>query len=164
MSDTAKPLVGILMGSESDWDVMRHAPLTLDRFGVPHESRVLSAHRTPDKATEYARTAADRGLQTIIAGAGGAAHLAGVLAAHTPLPVLGVPMMGWALNGLDALLATVMMPKGIPVGTLAIGKAGAINAALFAVRMMALHDPDLAEKLRAFHEEETRKIEAIVLE
>lgn len=164
MSDTAKPQVGILMGSDSDWDVMRHAPLTLDRFGVSHESRVLSAHRTPDLATEYARGAADRGLQAIIAGAGGAAHLAGVLAAHTPLPVLGVPMMGWALNGLDALLATVMMPKGVPVGTLAIGKAGAINAALLTVRMMALHDQRLAEKLRAFHEEETRKIEAIVLE
>lgn len=163
MSENNQPLVGILMGSESDWDVMCHAPKTLDRFGVSHESRVLSAHRTPEAACDYARTAADRGMQAIIAGAGGAAHLAGVLAAHTPLPVFGVPMMGWALNGLDALLATVMMPKGVPVATLAIGKAGAINAGLMVVRMLALHDAELADKLRAFHEEETRKIEAIEL-
>lgn len=155
--------VGILMGSDSDWDTMRHAPKTLDRFGILNESRVLSAHRTPDLACEYARTAQERGLKAIIAGAGGAAHLAGVLAAHTPLPVLGVPMMGWALNGMDALLATVQMPKGVPVATFAIGKAGAINAALFVVRMLAVEDPEMAKKLRKFQEDETRKVMEIEL-
>lgn len=164
MSNTDKPLVGILMGSESDWDTMCHAPKTLNRFGIANESRVLSAHRSPDLAAEYAKTAADRGLQAIIAGAGGAAHLAGVLAAHTPLPVLGVPMLGWSVDGLDALLSTVQMPKGVPVGTFAIGKAGAINAALFTVRMLSLHDPELAAKLKAFHEEEAQKIANTVLE
>lgn len=163
MSDS-KPRVGILMGSQSDWDTMRHAPLTLDRFGVANEYRVLSAHRSPDLAAEYAKTAKDRGLQLIIAAAGGAAHLAGVIAAHTPLPVLGVPMLGWSLNGLDALLATVQMPKGIPVGTLAIGKAGAINAALLAVRTLALHDEELATKLAQFHADEAQKIADTVLE
>ncbi len=158
-----QPLVGILMGSDSDWDTMKHAPRTLDRFGVSNESRVLSAHRTPDLACEYARTAADRGLQIIIAAAGGAAHLAGVVAAHTLLPVLGVPMKGWSLDGLDALLSTVQMPKGVPVGTLAIGKAGAINAALLSVRILALGRPDLQDRLREFYEEETRKIAAIEL-
>ena len=158
-----QPLVGILMGSDSDWDTMKHAPRTLDRFGVSNESRVLSAHRTPELACEYARTAADRGLQIIIAAAGGAAHLAGVVAAHTLLPVLGVPMKGWSLDGLDALLSTVQMPKGVPVGTLAIGKAGAINAALLSVRILSLGRPDLQERLREFYEEETRKIAAIEL-
>ena len=162
MADT-RPLVGILMGSVSDWDVMRAAPETLDRFGVANEYRVASAHRTPELATEYARTAVDRGLEVVIAAAGGAAHLAGVIAAHTPLPVLGVPLVGWALDGLDALLATVQMPKGVPVGTLAIGKAGAINAALLAVRILALNRPELAEKLRRFQEEETRKVTEIEL-
>jgi len=162
MSD-ATPLVAVIMGSESDWDTMRHAHETLDRFGVPHECRVMSAHRTPDLATEYAKGAEERGLKVIIAGAGGAAHLAGVVAAHTPLPVLGVPMMGWALNGLDALLATVQMPGGVPVGTLAIGKAGAKNAALFAVRILALGDAGLREELRRYHEEETRKVMEIEL-
>ena len=162
MSD-ATPLVAVIMGSESDWDTMRHAHQTLDRFSVPHECRVMSAHRTPDLATEYAKGAEERGLKGIIAGAGGAAHLAGVVAAHTPLPVLGVPMMGWALNGLDALLATVQMPGGVPVGTLAIGKAGAKNAALFAVRILALGDAGLREELRRYHEEETRKVMEIEL-
>jgi 5-(carboxyamino)imidazole ribonucleotide mutase len=162
MSD-ATPLVAVIMGSESDWDTMRHAHQTLDRFSVPHECRVMSAHRTPDLATEYAKGAEERGLKVIIAGAGGAAHLAGVVAAHTPLPVLGVPMMGWALNGLDALLATVQMPGGVPVGTLAIGKAGAKNAALFAVRILALGDAGLREELRRYHEEETRKVMEIEL-
>ena len=162
MSD-ATPLVAVIMGSESDWDTMRHAHQTLDRFSVPHECRVMSAHRTPDLATEYAKGAEERGLKVIIAGAGGAAHLAGVVAAHTPLPVLGVPMMGWALNGLDALLATVQMPGGVPVGTLAIGKAGAKNAALFAVRILALGDAGLREELRRYHEEETRKVMAVKL-
>ncbi len=160
----SKPLVGILMGSESDWDTMRHAPLTLDRFGVANESRVASAHRSPELATAYARGAKGRGLQVIIAAAGGAAHLAGVIAAHTPLPVFGVPMLGWSLNGLDALLSTAQMPKGVPVGTLAIGKAGAINAALLAIRVLSLHDPELAAKLEQFHEDEAQKIANTVLE
>lgn len=163
MTETTPPLVGVIMGSQSDWDTMRHAHETLDRFSVPHECRVVSAHRTPDLATEYAKGAAGRGLRVIIAGAGGAAHLAGVVAAHTPLPVLGVPMMGWALNGMDALLATVQMPGGVPVGTLSIGKAGATNAALFAVRILALGDAELADELRRFHEEERRKILEIEL-
>lgn len=157
------PLVNIIMGSQSDWDVMRHAPQTLDRFGIAHESRVLSAHRTPAAATEYAGSAVDRGVEVIIAGAGGAAHLAGVVAAHTPLPVLGVPLKGWALDGLDALFSTVQMPRGVPVATFAIGKAGAVNAALFAVRLLALSRPELADALRRFHEEQTREVLAIEL-
>jgi 5-(carboxyamino)imidazole ribonucleotide mutase len=158
MSQTAEAQVSIIMGSQSDWDTMRHAHEMLDRFDVPHECRVISAHRTPDLASDYAKSAAGRGVRVIVAGAGGAAHLAGVVAAHTPLPVLGVPMLGWALNGMDALLATVQMPGGVPVGTLSIGKAGAKNAALFAVRILALEDAELREKLRRFHEEETRKV------
>lgn len=164
MSNDSKPLVGILMGSDSDWKVMRAAPQTLNRFGVGNEYRVASAHRTPELATDYARSAKERGLEILIAAAGGAAHLAGVVAAHTRLPVLGVPLSGWALDGLDALLATVQMPKGVPVGTLAIGKAGAINAALLAVRILALSRPELDDKLRRFYEEETRKVMAIELE
>ena len=152
------PKVGILMGSESDWDTMRHCPVTLDKFGVPSEARVLSAHRTPGPAMEYALTAQERGIQVLIAAAGGAAHLAGVVAAHTGLPVLGVPMKGWSLDGLDALLSTVQMPRGVPVGTLAIGKAGAVNAALLAIRILSLGDPELAEKLRKFHRDEQAKI------
>ena len=163
MNQDPRPLVGILMGSDSDLGVMRAAPETLERFGVSHEYRVASAHRTPDLATAYARDAAGRGIEVIIGAAGGAAHLAGVLAAHTQLPVLGVPLVGWALDGLDALLATVQMPKGVPVGTLAIGKAGAINAALLAVRILALSRPELGEKLRRFQEEETRKVMEIEL-
>jgi 5-(carboxyamino)imidazole ribonucleotide mutase len=151
------------MGSQSDWDTMQHCPATLKNFGVAHECRVISAHRTPDLAAEYTRGAADRGLRVIIAAAGGAAHLAGVVAAHTLLPVLGVPMLGWSLNGLDALLATVQMPAGVPVGTLAIGKAGAKNAALLAIRMLALNDPDLSRKLAEFHAEQAQSISEIEL-
>ncbi len=158
------PLVGILMGSKSDWETMRAAHDTLDKFGVPNEARVLSAHRTPKLATEYATSAESRGMQAIIAGAGGAAHLAGVLAAHTLLPVLGVPIESAALKGMDSLLSTVQMPGGIPVGTLAIGKAGATNAALLVIAMLALHDPALREKLRAYREEMAAKIAKEVLE
>jgi 5-(carboxyamino)imidazole ribonucleotide mutase len=153
-----QPLVGIIMGSKSDWDTMRHAADVLERFGVPHESKVVSAHRTPDLMVEYATSAASRGLQIIIAGAGGAAHLPGMVAANTLLPVLGVPVESHALKGMDSLLSIVQMPGGIPVGTLAIGKAGAHNAALLAVAMLANHDPALREKLRAFREEQASKV------
>ena len=158
MSNDPKPLVGIIMGSKSDWETMRHAADTLARFGVPHESRVLSAHRTPAQHQEYATTAEARGVQVIIAGAGGAAHLAGVTAAHTILPVLGVPIESQSLKGMDSLLSTVQMPGGIPVGTLAIGKPGAINAALLAVALLALTRPELRDKLRAFREEQAQKV------
>jgi 5-(carboxyamino)imidazole ribonucleotide mutase len=161
---TNHPLVGILMGSKSDWDTMRHAHETLDKFGVAHESRVISAHRTPHLATEYASSAESRGMQAIIAGAGGAAHLAGVIAAHTLLPVLGVPIESAALKGMDSLLSTVQMPGGIPVGTLAIGKAGATNAALLVIAMLARHDTVLREKLSAYREEMAAKIAKEVLE
>jgi 5-(carboxyamino)imidazole ribonucleotide mutase len=134
------PLVGIIMGSTSDWDTMQHVALTLDSLSIPYEKRVISAHRTPDLAMEYCKSAQARGLKTIIAGAGGAAHLAGVAAAFTSLPVLGVPMESAALKGMDSLLSMVQMPGGIPVATFAIGKAGAINAALFAAAMLALSD------------------------
>jgi 5-(carboxyamino)imidazole ribonucleotide mutase len=157
MSDE-KPLVGILLGSKSDWETMKVASETLARFGVQHESRVLSAHRTPAATTSYVLAAEERGLEVLIAAAGMAAHLAGAVAAHTVLPVLGVPMEGGALKGLDALLATVQMPGGIPVGTLAIGKAGATNAALLAVAILANKRPELREKLRAFREEQTAKV------
>ena len=143
-------MIGILMGSKSDWPVMSAAAETLAKLGVEHEVRVLSAHRTPDLALEYARTAEERGLDAIICGAGGAAHLAGVIAATTPLPVLGVPLEGWALKGLDALLSTAQMPGGIPVATFAIGKAGAKNAALFAAAILARKDPALRERLVKF--------------
>ena len=146
------------MGSKSDWETMKNASDTLARFGVPHESRVLSAHRTPQAATEFAAGASERGLKVIIAAAGGAAHLAGVLAAHTILPVLGVPMESQMLRGMDSLLSTVQMPAGIPVGTLAIGKPGAINAALLAVAILALQRPDLHQKLEAFRKEQAEKI------
>ena len=146
------------MGSKSDWETMKNASDTLARFGVVHESRVLSAHRTPQAATEFASGASARGLQVIIAAAGGAAHLAGVLAAHTILPVLGVPMESQMLRGMDSLLSTVQMPAGIPVGTLAIGKPGAINAALLAVAILALQRPDLHQKLEAFRKEQADKI------
>jgi 5-(carboxyamino)imidazole ribonucleotide mutase len=152
------PLVGILMGSKSDWDVMKSASETLARFEVAHECRVLSAHRTPGATIEYVSAAEARGLEVIIAAAGGAAHLAGVTAAHTLLPVLGVPMESAALKGLDSLLATVQMPAGIPVGTLAIGKPGATNAALLAVAILARARPPLREKLRVFREEQTAKV------
>jgi 5-(carboxyamino)imidazole ribonucleotide mutase len=146
------------MGSKSDWETMRHACETLERFGVAHERRVISAHRTPVAATEWASTAADRGLEVIIAAAGGAAHLAGVLAAHTLLPVLGVPMESPALRGLDSLLSTVQMPGGIPVGTLGIGRAGAVNAALLAVAILANSRPGLRQKLQAFRASQAEKV------
>jgi 5-(carboxyamino)imidazole ribonucleotide mutase len=145
----SKPLVAIIMGSKSDWDTMRNAVETLDELGVPNEARVLSAHRTPDATAEFARSAADRGVRVIIAGAGGAAHLAGVIAAHTWLPVLGVPIQS-KLQGLDSLLSTAQMPGGIPVGTLAIGEAGAKNAALLAAAILATSDEMIRQKLEAF--------------
>jgi 5-(carboxyamino)imidazole ribonucleotide mutase len=151
------------MGSQSDWETMKHADETLAQFGVAHESRVISAHRSPSLAAEFGSTAEQRGLEIIIAAAGGAAHLAGVLAAHTTLPVLGVPMKSDALNGLDSLLATVQMPGGIPVGTLAIGKPGAINAALFAIAILANSRPELREKLHEFRDSQEAKIRATKL-
>ncbi len=151
------------MGSQSDWDTMKHADQTLAEFGVPHESKVISAHRSPSLAAEFGSTAESRGIEVIIAAAGGAAHLAGVLAAHTTLPVLGVPMKSDALNGLDSLLATVQMPGGIPVGTLAIGKPGAINAALFAVAILANSRPELRQRLHEFRASQEAKIRATSL-
>jgi len=157
-SQSSVPLIGVIMGSKSDWDTMRHASEMLARFQVPHESRIISAHRTPQAATEYAAGARERGLKVIIAGAGGAAHLAWVLAAHTVLPVLGVPMESQVLRGIDSLLSTVQMPSGIPVGTLAIGKPGATNSALFAIAILALDRPELRDKLEAFRAEQTGKV------
>ncbi len=157
------PLVAVIMGSQSDWDTMRHADETLTQFGVAHECRVISAHRTPALAAELGSTAESRGLEIIIAAAGGAAHLAGVLAAHTTIPVLGVPMRSDALNGLDSLLSTVQMPAGIPVGTVAIGKPGAINAALFAIAILANSRPALRKKLHEFRRTQEEKIRAIKL-
>lgn len=154
---SSKLLVNILMGSKSDWEVMKNASDTLNQFGVAHESRVLSAHRTPKETAEYVTGAEGRGVEVVIAAAGGAAHLAGVCAAHTLLPVLGVPMES-KLMGLDSLLSTAQMPGGIPVGTLAIGKAGAINAALLAVAILALKDPELKKKLKQFRDDQADKI------
>src|SRR5215216_3621763 len=159
----SKPLVIVVMGSKSDWDTMRHADETLSEFGVDHECRVMSAHRSPSLAAEYAATAESRGVEVVIAAAGGAAHLAGVLAAHTTLPVLGVPMRSEALNGMDSLLATVQMPAGIPVGTLAIGKPGAINAALLAIAILANSRPVLRQKLHEFRETQEKKIRETTL-
>jgi 5-(carboxyamino)imidazole ribonucleotide mutase len=158
-----KPLVAVIMGSKSDWDTMRHADETLTEFGVAHECRVMSAHRTPQLASEFSATAAARGVEVIIAAAGGAAHLAGVMAAHTVLPVLGVPMKSEALNGMDSLLATVQMPAGIPVGTLAIGKPGAVNAALFAVAILANSRPDLRAMLEEYRQRQEQKVRAATL-
>jgi 5-(carboxyamino)imidazole ribonucleotide mutase len=158
MSDNNQPLVAVIMGSKSDWDTMRHASETLAKFGVAHESRVMSAHRSPALTSEYATAAESRGIEVVIAAAGGAAHLAGVFAAHTLVPVLGVPMESQSLKGLDSLLSTVQMPGGIPVGTLAIGKPGAINAALLATAILANSRPELREKLRAFRAEQADKI------
>jgi len=157
------PRIGILMGSDSDWDIMRNAAEQLAAFGIPYEARVLSAHRLPDDTFAYAQGAAARGLACIIAGAGGAAHLAGVLAAKTTLPVLGVPIPSKYLLGEDSLLSTVQMPKGIPVATFAIGEAGAANAALFAVAMLALSDTALAAKLAKFREEQSAAVRAKTL-
>lgn len=156
MSDT--PLVGVIMGSTSDWETMRHAADVLAEFGIPHERRVISAHRTPDQMAEYARSAERRGLHLIIAGAGGAAHLPGMVAAHTSLPVLGVPVQSAALNGLDSLLSIVQMPAGVPVGALAIGKAGARNAGLLAVAILGVHYPEWRQKLSAFRAAQTAKV------
>src|ERR1700761_8213382 len=152
------PLIGIIMGSQSDWPTMTHAADTLARLNVPHEVRIVSAHRTPDRLREYAGTAVTRGLKAIIAGAGGAAHLPGMCAAWTRLPVLGVPIETHALQGMDSLLSIVQMPAGIPVGTLAIGKAGAINAALLAAAMLATQDPALATRLDALRAEQTATV------
>ena len=146
------PLVGVVMGSKSDWDTMTHAVSTLESLGVPCEARVMSAHRTPEVATKYAATAEERGLEVIIAAAGGAAHLAGVIAALTTIPVLGVPMQAWSLDGLDSLLSTVQMPRGVPVGTLAIGKAGAVNAALLAGQILGLKHPEIRVAIKADRE------------
>ena len=158
-----KPLIGVVMGSNSDWKVMQHAVAVLKDFGVAHEARVVSAHRTPDALYRYAEAAAGRGLQCVIAGAGGAAHLPGMLAAKTTLPVLGVPVTSRALKGLDSLLSIVQMPKGVPVATFAIGEAGAANAGLFAVAMLALGDPALARKLAAFRKRQVAKVKAMSL-
>ena len=155
MASSSQPLVGVIMGSKSDWETMRHAAEMLDRFDVPHECRIVSAHRTPQWLAEYAQTAEERGLQVIIAGAGGAAHLPGMTAAQTLLPVLGVPVQSQALQGLDSLLSIVQMPGGVPVAALAIGKAGAINAALLAVSILANNRPELREKLRKFRQQQT---------
>ncbi len=149
-NDERAPLVGVIMGSKSDWETLRHADQVLKDFDVPHECRVVSAHRTPVEMAEYGQQAEDRGLKVIIAGAGGAAHLPGMVASHTTLPVLGVPVESHALKGLDSLLSIVQMPGGVPVGTMAIGKAGATNAALLAVAILANDDPALREKIRAF--------------
>jgi 5-(carboxyamino)imidazole ribonucleotide mutase len=154
----AEPQVGVIMGSRSDWETMRHAVETLERLGVPAESRVVSAHRTPDLLFEYASTAADRGLQVIVAGAGGAAHLPGMVAAKTHLPVLGVPVESQALKGMDSLLSIVQMPAGVPVGTLAIGRSGAVNAALLAAAVVALHDDGVRQRLVRFREEQTASV------
>ena len=152
------PLVAVIMGSTSDWETMAHTADTLDKFGVAYEKHVVSAHRTPVWMAEFAQNAESRGIQVIIAGAGGAAHLPGMTAAHTVLPVLGVPVQSAALSGLDSLLSIVQMPGGVPVGTLAIGKAGATNAGLLAVAILATSRPELREKLRAFRAEQTAKV------
>jgi len=157
VSDAA-PLVGIVMGSQSDWETMRHAAETLTELGVPHEVRVVSAHRTPDLLFEYASTAESRGLEVVIAGAGGAAHLPGMTAAKTVLPVLGVPVQSATLSGTDSLLSIVQMPAGIPVGTLAIGRAGAVNAALLAAAMLGAKHPTIREALRAYRAKQTATV------
>ena len=154
---TANPLVGLLMGSKTDWETMQHAALTLKGLGIPFEAHIASAHRTPEKVVEFCKGAEGRGLKVIIAAAGGAAHLAGVCASKTHLPVLGVPMEGWATGGLDALLSTVQMPAGIPVGTLAIGKAGAINSALLAASILSLGDSSLRERYLSYRLAQTEK-------
>ena len=158
MSKKSGPLVAVLMGSKSDWECMRHASETLAKFDIAHECRVLSAHRTPKETADFVAGAEGRGVEVVIAAAGGAAHLAGVAAAHTVLPVLGVPMESQSLKGLDSLLSTVQMPAGIPVGTLAIGKPGAVNAALLAVAILAASRPALREKLREFRQEQAAAV------
>jgi len=160
----SKLLVAVIMGSKSDWETMRYADEMLTQFDVAHECRVISAHRTPQLAVEFASTAEYCGIEVLIAAAGGAAHLAGVIAAHSTLPVLGVPMKSEALNGMDSLLSTVQMPAGIPVGTLAIGKSGAINAALFAVAILANSRPALRERLREFRERQEKQVRNATLD
>src|SRR5215207_6304345 len=155
---SAMPLVAVIMGSKSDWDTMRHADETLTQFGVPHECQIVSAHRTPAWLTEFSSTAESRGLKVIIAGAGGAAHLPGMVAAQTTLPVLGVPVESQALKGMDSLLSIVQMPGGVPVGTLAIGRAGAVNAGLLAASILATNDEPLAERVERYREEQTRSV------
>lgn len=157
-ADSAAPIVGVVMGSRSDWETMQHAVEKLEALGVPHEVRVVSAHRTPDVMFDYAASAAGRGLRAIIAGAGGAAHLPGMLAAKTAVPVLGVPVQSRALNGMDSLLSIVQMPKGVPVATFSIGAAGAANAALFAAAMVAATDAGVAAALDAFRREQTEAV------
>jgi 5-(carboxyamino)imidazole ribonucleotide mutase len=157
-ADPNRPLVAVIMGSQSDWETMRHAQERLELFGVPHECQVVSAHRTPQWLADFASQAESRGIEVIIAGAGGAAHLPGMAAAQTIVPVLGVPVQSKALNGMDSLLSIVQMPAGIPVGTLAIGNAGAANAALLAVAILANSRPELREKLRKFRDEQTRQV------
>jgi 5-(carboxyamino)imidazole ribonucleotide mutase len=154
----AEPVVGVIMGSRSDWETMRHACETLDDLGIPFETRVVSAHRTPDLMREYAAGAAERGLQVVIAGAGGAAHLPGMTAAHTHLPVLGVPVESHAMKGLDSLLSIAQMPAGVPVGTLAIGRSGAINAAILAASIVALGDEKVRDRLGRFRESQTQQV------
>ncbi|MDL2355727.1 MAG: 5-(carboxyamino)imidazole ribonucleotide mutase [Pseudomonadota bacterium] len=163
MDQHAKPLVGVVMGSSSDWDVMRHAVAMLEQFGIAHEAQVISAHRMPDEMFAYAGSARARGLRAIIAGAGGAAHLPGMIAAKTIVPVLGVPVPSKYLRGEDSLLSIVQMPKGVPVATFAIGEAGAANAALTAVAMLAATDDALAAKLEAFRSEQTAAAKAMIL-
>ncbi len=155
---SSSPQVGLIMGSRSDWETMEHAAATLDELGIPFEAEVVSAHRTPDKLFSYCEQAESRGLRVLIAGAGGAAHLPGMAAAKTPLPVLGVPVQSKALSGMDSLLSIVQMPAGIPVGTMAIGKAGAVNAALFAAAILAGTDEALRARLRAYREAQTRNV------
>ena len=163
MSNEQKPLVGVIMGSKSDWGTMTHTHETLKSLGVPHECAVVSAHRTPVEMAAYAQAAEGRGIEVIIAGAGGAAHLPGMVASHTVLPVLGVPVQSKALNGMDSLLSIVQMPGGIPVGTMAIGKAGAINAALLAAAIVGGKHPAVRERLRVFREAQTAKVREDVL-
>jgi 5-(carboxyamino)imidazole ribonucleotide mutase len=162
MSD--QPLVGVIMGSKSDWETMSHAAAILAEFGVPHETRVVSAHRTPQWMAEYAASAVTRGLEVIVAGAGGAAHLPGMVAAHTVLPVIGVPVQSAALNGLDSLLSIVQMPKGVPVATVAIGSSGAVNAGLLAVAILATSRPELRAKLQQYRDQMTADVRAASLE
>lgn len=164
MSDQQRPLVGVIMGSKSDWETMKAAADTLAQFGVAHECRVVSAHRTPDWMVEYATSAVERGLQIIIAGAGGAAHLPGMVAGHTLLPVIGVPIQSRALNGLDSLLSIVQMPAGVPVATMAIGRAGATNAALLAVSILGATQPHLRTALDHFRQQRAAEVLQEVLE
>ncbi|MGK2856780.1 MAG: 5-(carboxyamino)imidazole ribonucleotide mutase [Thermoanaerobaculia bacterium] len=163
MSET-KPLVSVIMGSRTDWETMKNASDVLTELGIAHECEVVSAHRTPDRMTEFAKTAESRGIEVIIAGAGGAAHLPGMTASHTLVPVLGVPVQSKALSGLDSLLSIVQMPAGIPVGTLAIGAAGAKNAALLAAQILATTRPELREKLRAFRAKQTEEVRGATLD